>query len=40
MTRSSFGQETEISTGAFRKAIRVYSENIYRFQHDDIDYST
>ncbi|CAD8064186.1 unnamed protein product [Paramecium sonneborni] len=40
MTRNTFGKEQQITTAAFRKAIRVYAQNIYRYQHDDIDYST
>ncbi|CAD8142291.1 unnamed protein product [Paramecium pentaurelia] len=40
MTRNTFGKEQQITTSAFRKAIRVYAQNIYRYQHDDIDYST
>lgn len=36
--KNSFGVEKNIETEPFRRAVRIYVENIHRYQHDDVNY--
>lgn len=34
----SFGNQKNLNTMAFRRAVRIYAQNLYKYKYDDVNY--